>query len=256
MIKLSKSNICQLFLFADKTQESKPLFDSAPFAPNLKAPTTNMFSGNAPSTETKTTNDTNHSAGFTFKLPTSTTLTPVTAEDSPHLQEPTQTSTPVENVNTNSSTAFGFSNNNTGANFADLAKSVQKPSEPLFSTSNNLTFSALAAQGNDNNTSEPHFPTTNNLTFSDLAKNTTAFSANQTSNSAGGFFGLSNKDTFSNLMQPKAAVNGSNASNQNDDNENADDANYDPHYDPIIALPDEIQVSTGEENEEKIFGEF
>lgn len=171
------------------------------------------------------------------------------------MQEPTQTSTPVENAfekNFASPTAFGFSNNNTGANFADLTK----PSDPLFSTSNNLTFSALAAQGNDNNTSEPHFPTTNNLTFSDLAKNTTSFSANQTSNSSGGFFGLSNKDTFSNLMQPKVAVNGSNASNQNEDNENADDANYDPHYDPIIALPDEIQVSTGEENEEKVFGEF
>lgn len=39
-------------------------------------------------------------------------------------------------------------------------------------------------------------------------------------------------------------------------NENAvDDANYDPHYEPIIELPDEIQVSTGEENEQKVFGE-
>lgn len=41
-----------------------------------------------------------------------------------------------------------------------------------------------------------------------------------------------------------------------DDNERAvEDANYDPHYDPIIALPDEITVTTGEEDEQKLFGE-
>lgn len=58
-------------------------------------------------------------------------------------------------------------------------------------------------------------------------------------------------------MSPQNAVNGTagNDANADDANENADDANYDPHYDPIIALPDEIQVSTGEENEVKLFGE-
>lgn len=58
-------------------------------------------------------------------------------------------------------------------------------------------------------------------------------------------------------MSPTNTLNGS-ATNEpkDEDNENtADDANYDPHYDPIIALPDQIQVSTGEENEEKLFGE-
>lgn len=58
-------------------------------------------------------------------------------------------------------------------------------------------------------------------------------------------------------MQPRLNGTGQNsANNDNDDNENtAEDANYDPHYDPIIELPDEIQVSTGEENESKLFGE-
>lgn len=58
-------------------------------------------------------------------------------------------------------------------------------------------------------------------------------------------------------MSPQNTLNGTGNQNSTaDDGENhTEDANYDPHYDPIIALPDEIQVSTGEENEEKIFGE-
>ncbi|KAL4715252.1 hypothetical protein ACJJTC_007834 [Scirpophaga incertulas] len=33
------------------------------------------------------------------------------------------------------------------------------------------------------------------------------------------------------------------------------DEEYDPHYEPIVPLPDKITVTTGEEDEEKIFGE-
>uniref|UniRef100_A0A1A9WNS8 E3 SUMO-protein ligase RanBP2 n=1 Tax=Glossina brevipalpis TaxID=37001 RepID=A0A1A9WNS8_9MUSC len=41
------------------------------------------------------------------------------------------------------------------------------------------------------------------------------------------------------------------------DNENSfnNDENYDPHYEPIIELPEEIVVKTGEEEELKLFGE-
>lgn len=101
--------------------------------------------------------------------------------------------------------------------------------------------------------------------FADLAKSadtvqstTNSFSFNNTP-TTGGFFGLSNKHTFNNLMQP--SLNGSaNNSNQKDetagnDENSAEDPNYDPHYEPIIALPDEIQVSTGEEEEQKLFGD-
>lgn len=101
--------------------------------------------------------------------------------------------------------------------------------------------------------------------FADLAKSadttlnaTNSFSFNNTP-TASGFFGLTNKHTFNNLMQP--SLNGSaNNTNQKDetagnDENSTEDPNYDPHYEPIIALPDEIQVSTGEEEEQKQFGE-
>lgn len=71
------------------------------------------------------------------------------------------------------------------------------------------------------------------------------------------FIGLSTRATIRNLMRPQnpSAVNGTindnntnahdAASNQNAANDHADNL----HYDPIIDLPDEIQVNTGEENE-------
>lgn len=63
----------------------------------------------------------------------------------------------------------------------------------------------------------------------------------------GGFFGLTvTKDVFSGK--------GADNSAQNEDG-SANDDNFDPHYEPIIALPDEIQVSTGEEEEIKVFGD-
>lgn len=78
----------------------------------------------------------------------------------------------------------------------------------------------------------------------------------QTNASAGSFFGLTVKDDFFSKNQNKQN-NNSSTNNDGDANEseNVNDDNYDPHYDPIISLPDEIQVSTGEEDEEKLFGE-
>lgn len=69
--------------------------------------------------------------------------------------------------------------------------------------------------------------------------------------SASGFFGLSNTNDFRHFNNPGAQSNG----NGDAQDESVEDANYDPHYEPIIALPEEISVSTGEEEETKLFGE-
>jgi E3 SUMO-protein ligase RanBP2 len=77
--------------------------------------------------------------------------------------------------------------------------------------------------------------------------------ASGTSN-AGGFYGLTVKDDFFSKNLNKANNPEAGDSSQNDENV-VNDENYDPHYDPIISLPDEISVSTGEEEEEKMFAE-
>ncbi|XP_045529661.1 E3 SUMO-protein ligase RanBP2 [Pieris brassicae] len=47
----------------------------------------------------------------------------------------------------------------------------------------------------------------------------------------------------------------SSARDQSTDNDKTGDEEYDPHYEPIVPLPDKITVTTGEEDEEKVFGE-
>lgn len=204
----------------------------------MKSPTTNLFGGNTNGANDANKQKDSPSTVFGFKLASSTTITPVIANDSPSTRPPpNQTSTPITETaqkpegDTPQKSVFGSSS---GISFADLAKNNGDKSEP-FSTSNTVSFATLA-QNSSNGSS----------TFGKAS-------------STGGFFGLSNKDTFSNLMAPQNTLNGTNGQNStsnNDDNENlTEDANYDPHYDPIIELPDEIQVSTGEENEEKLFSE-
>lgn len=90
--------------------------------------------------------------------------------------------------------------------------------------------------------------------FAALAANTTPEKvwSNAATPAAGGFFGLTVKaDIFSKNMSKQNNPEGD--TSQND--ESTHEENYDPHYDPIIALPDEINVSTGEEEEEKLYGE-
>lgn len=67
----------------------------------------------------------------------------------------------------------------------------------------------------------------------------------------GGFFGLSNTNDFKHFNTPAGQSNG----NGEGEEEGGEDATYDPHFEPIIALPEEISVSTGEEEETKLFGE-
>lgn len=69
----------------------------------------------------------------------------------------------------------------------------------------------------------------------------------------GGFFGLTVKHDFFSKNLNK--INNPNAADTSQNDENTNDDSYDPHYDPIISLPDEINVSTGEEEEEKMFAE-
>lgn len=81
-----------------------------------------------------------------------------------------------------------------------------------------------------------------------------------TSNSkpVGGFFGLQHiEDAFA-INKTSNTSNISTKENESIENEikaAGDNDNYDPHYEPVLVKPpDEIAVSTGEEEEEKVFG--
>lgn len=115
-----------------------------------------------------------------------------------------------------------------GLSFASLAKSTETASE-----------AASASM-------DSPFKIDSNLSFASLAQSTTSSFTPATHDSRHGFFGLSNENAFSNFQK---------TANESKDDSTADDTNYDPHYDPIIPLPDEIVVRTGEEDEEKLFGE-
>lgn len=132
--------------------------------------------------------------------------------------------------------------------------------QPTLNTPSDLSFGALAAKANSENSVDSTLKMESGLSFAALAQSSAATNSsfNTSANTSTGFVGLSRKDDFSNFMgRPQGNLNGStgNANAEHADTENADDPNYDPHYDPIIALPDEIQLSTGEEEETKLFGE-
>lgn len=123
----------------------------------------------------------------------------------------------------------------------------------------NVSFASLAANGSDNTSSESSiFKLDPSLSFSALASTAkpvaSSSSFSTSANTSGGFFGLSTRDDFSNLMT-KASPSTNGVADGDDNDNTVEDVNYDPHYDPIIALPDEITVTTGEEEEQKVFGE-
>lgn len=150
------------------------------------------------------------------------------------------------------STANIFGSSNASSfSFAEAVKELDKsktedgskPSEPDFlkNTSSIAGFAELAAASSSSPASS----------FSALNLSAPGGLEQQR---AMGFFGLTVKDDFFSKNLNKQNVS-ENADTSQNDSETVNDDNYDPHYDPIISLPDEIKVSTGEEDEEKVFGE-
>ncbi|XP_068155245.1 E3 SUMO-protein ligase RanBP2 [Drosophila tropicalis] len=75
---------------------------------------------------------------------------------------------------------------------------------------------------------------------------------------SGGFYNLTHQNDFKNFQAAKVADGDTEkitASVEDEDADTTTDDNYDPYYAPIVELPDEIVVNTGEENETKLYGE-
>lgn len=181
--------------------------------------------------------------------------------------------------NNNSGTIFG-AKSTFGSATSNNSNATPATNTTVFgsTTTSSFSFSAAAKEldktkasdANDNaakpdenkNSPMPDFLKSNTgPSFASVASsNNNAFSGASTGGTATGkegFVGLTIKeDIFTKLAKQKSGDTSKDetAAGGGEDS-NANDENYDPHYDPIIALPDEIQLSTGEEEETKLFGE-
>ncbi|KAH8232523.1 hypothetical protein KR032_008633 [Drosophila birchii] len=128
-----------------------------------------------------------------------------------------------------------------GSTITDLSKTTGSTTFADFGSKSGETFADFAKKaGND---------------FADLSAKSqgTPVGFNKGS-TGGGFYNLTHQNEFKNFQSPQSAKNDSQRDGDGDGEANNDE-NYDPQYDPIIELPDEIVVTTGEENEKKLFGE-
>ncbi|KAH8335549.1 hypothetical protein KR074_005132 [Drosophila pseudoananassae] len=148
----------------------------------------------------------------------------------------------AEDKKTPASVSFGdlAANTFSGSTFADRATKSGGTFADLAAKSGG-TFADLAAKSGG--------------TFADLAANSQGTEAVGFKKSGGGgFYNLTHQNAFKNFQSPQNES-GKDAGDEDEDGDATNDDNYDPHYDPIVELPDEIVVTTGEENETKLFGE-
>lgn len=171
-----------------------------------------------------------------------------------------------------------FGQNETVSSFADLSKQDKEQEEKQTTASTPFSGFGFGGEAKEGKKDPLSFasPTTGSTTFvdfgskagetfadfakkaggndfADLSAKSQGTPVGFNKSSGGGFYNLTHQNEFKNFQStPQSAKNESQGDEDGDAN---NDDNYDPQYDPIIELPDEIVVTTGEENETKLFGE-
>lgn len=218
--------------FGSTTNSFKDLTPSGSIFGTPGANQTSIFGGNTNKFSTPIIADNNTGFGNTKDTPSNMSNIFTSSIMNSTILSTTTTTVPV-----NSPPTFGG-----GLTFGSTpdfgskteATTTTQESPAFLSKSDNITdFSALAAKG-----AQPTgFKTDPNFTFAGAGTSV---------------FGAKNPTTAS----TKTTTNDSTKKYDNDnDGEEEDDDNqeYDPHYEPIIPLPDAVEVRTGEEDEEKVF---
>lgn len=233
-------------------------------------PTSNVEAAAAGTEAKSASNSSSISSTFKFALPAATTITPVAPADTPAADATTPVASAAASTATTASGAaavkpFSFHLGTTGSNndpapisifggaaiFKQTEKDGANAGGNIFGSASAVGASVFGSTASNADSGALPFKDSG-ITFASLA--TTKSPAKPAdATSTGGFIGLSKKDDFSSFQRRGDEENGA----VGDDSAAAggEDANYDPHYEPIIALPDEIEVRTGEEEEEKVFGE-
>ncbi|KAL6255296.1 hypothetical protein P5V15_013636 [Pogonomyrmex californicus] len=118
-------------------------------------------------------------------------------------------------------------------------------------------FGTKSADNGQKNEDVPNFFTTNNMSFSMLAATAAqpeAFKVDPNFSFAGaGSSVFGSKPAVSSNQNKSRNDSTQKEDNEEDDGEVDNEQEHDPHFEPIIPLPDAIEVRTGEEDEEKVF---
>lgn len=169
----------------------------------------------------------------------------------------TVTNTPLFGASSNIFGGFGSATSTPTFGAMPTNATSASGGEPKpFAVTSGFSF-ADAAKGFDKKSSaEPDLlmKTETGASFAALASGTTGSFLTKQSAPNSGFVGLTVKEDIFTRMANKSK---NDSTGETDDKDEAagGDENYDPHYEPIIQLPDEIVVRTGEEEEIKLFGE-
>ncbi|KAH8343760.1 hypothetical protein KR059_007337 [Drosophila kikkawai] len=126
------------------------------------------------------------------------------------------------------------------------------PATDLFKNTGNATFADFGSKSAE---TFVDFGKKAGTDFADLSAKSQGTPVGFNKSSTGGFYNLTHQNEFKNFQSPSDSARSGSHGGDGDDGEANNDDNYDPQYDPIIELPDEIVVTTGEESETKLFGE-
>lgn len=130
-------------------------------------------------------------------------------------------------------------------------------SKPFASATSSFSFADAAKGFGKKSGAEPDLlkKMETGVSFASLASSGTETFLTKQSAPNSGFVGLTVKEDIFTRMANKNKNDSSTGENDDKDESGGGDENYDPHYEPIIQLPDEIEVRTGEEEETKLFGD-
>lgn len=131
---------------------------------------------------------------------------------------------------------------------------LKEDDEVVLKCEDEVTFASLAA---NTSATAPAFSKSGNETFFSKLPITIIFKISfQTGDSTFAFLGAGAPvfSSHKNIKKERAKADKSKAESDEEEGTHGE-GEYDPHYEPIVPLPDAIVVSTGEENEDVLFNE-